>query len=219
MATPAQVAVLDACEGRGERYDLVRLHAGTVTTEDGARLPDVWTYWPGTPQRAPLLVDGRPVRCADVDQAAAMDLVGTPAPPSPDGVTPQVGAPDPVSWPAEVFVYGTLRPSGRAWSLMGPLVVGAPIDAWLPGRVYDTGRGYPALRLGGPGLAHGTLLTLRDPAGAMAGLDEYEGPAYRRVRAAAHPSSGTTARPAWVWMWDAPITDRPPVRGPWVRRE
>lgn len=93
-----------------------------------------------------------------------------------------------------MFVYGTLRPGGRAWPMIGPLVIGAPVGASLPGRVYDTGFGYPALRLGGPGRAHGTLLTLRDPVAAMPLLDDYEGPAYRRVRALAYPSSGRARR-------------------------
>ncbi len=217
MATPEQVAVLDACEGRGKRYDLARLHAAVVTTEDGARLSDIWTYWPAAPERAPLLVDGRPVRCADVDQATARTLVGEAAPPAVGAATPQAGAPDPTAWPAAVFVYGTLRPDGRAWSRIGPLVTGAPVDAWVPGRLYDTGRGYPALRLGGPGRAVGTLLSLRDPAAAMPGLDAYEGPDYHRVRTVTYPSSDGIARPAWVWMWDSPITDRAPIRGPWGR--
>jgi gamma-glutamylcyclotransferase (GGCT)/AIG2-like uncharacterized protein YtfP len=199
MATPDQVAVLDRCEGRGERYDLVRLRAGgsvRVVTEDGADLEGVWTYWAGTSARAPLLVDGAPVACGDVDQAAARDLVGEPAGPAPEAVTVQDGPPDPESWPDRVFVYGTLMPGRRAWGLIAPHVVGEPEPAWLAGRVHDTGRGYPALRQGGPGWAHGAVLRLADPAASLPALDEYEGPDYRRVRAVTHGPERSTH--AWL---------------------
>jgi gamma-glutamylcyclotransferase (GGCT)/AIG2-like uncharacterized protein YtfP len=212
MATPDQVAVLDRCEGRGERYDLVRLHAGRVVTEDGARLDGVWTYWAGAPVRAPLLVDGAPIRCADVDQEAARDLVGEPAPPTPGAVTVEHGTPDPQAWPHRVFVYGTLLPGRRAWSLMGPHVTGAPVDAWLPGRVHDTGRGYPALVAGGPGRARGALLTLADPPAALPALDRYEGPDYARRRAVVHTADDAVV--AWVWTWEGPVHGAP-LSAPW----
>lgn len=207
MATPDQVAVLDRCEGRGERYDLVRLRTGLVVTDDGARLDGVWTYWAGDPVRAPLLVDGAPVPITALDQAAARDLAGSPAPPVPDAVTVEHGAPDPASWPARVFVYGTLLPGRTAWSLMAPHVVGEPVEAWLPGRVHDTGRGYPALVRGGPGRARGAVLTLADPSGAMPRLDEYEGPDYTRQRAVAHTADGLL--PTWVWTWRGAVRGAP----------
>ncbi|HKN99181.1 MAG TPA: gamma-glutamylcyclotransferase [Pseudonocardiaceae bacterium] len=84
LATPDQVRVLDQCEGRGVRYRLVRLDCGTVTTEGGTDLTGVLAYTAAGEQRAPLLVDGRAVRCADVPQAAALRLSGTPGP---DGLT------------------------------------------------------------------------------------------------------------------------------------
>lgn len=207
MATPDQVAVLDRCEGRGERYDLVRLRTGRVVTEDGARLDGVWTYWAGDPVRAPLLVDGAPVPVTALDQAAARDLVGTPAPPVPDAVTVEHGTPDPASWPDRVFVYGTLLPGRSAWSLMAPHVTGEPREAWLPGRVHDTGLGYPALVRGGPGRALGAVLTLADPPAALPRLDAYEGPDYRRQRAVAHTADGLL--PTWVWTWPGPVHGRP----------
>jgi gamma-glutamylcyclotransferase (GGCT)/AIG2-like uncharacterized protein YtfP len=207
MATPDQVAVLDRCEGRGRRYDLVRLHTGRVTTEDGARLDGVWTYWAGDPVRAPLLVDGAPVPVTALDQALARDLVGTPAPLTPDAVTVEHGEPDPSSWPERVFVYGTLMPGRAAWSLIAPHVRGEPVGAWLPGRVHDTGLGYPALVRGGPGRALGAVLTLADPPGALPRLDEYEGPDYRRERAVAHTPCGPV--PTWVWTWPGPVRGEP----------
>ncbi|GAA4904912.1 gamma-glutamylcyclotransferase (GGCT)/AIG2-like uncharacterized protein YtfP [Actinomycetospora succinea] len=219
MATPDQVAVLDRCEGRGERYDLVRLRAAgdgaersstrgvRVVTEDGAQLDGVWTYWAGDPVRAPLLVDGAPVPVTALDQAAARDLVGSPAPPTPDAVTVEHGTPDPAAWPDRVFVYGTLLPGRSAWSLMAPHVTGEPREAWLRGRVHDTGRGYPALVRGGPGRARGAVLRLADPPGALPLLDEYEGPDYVRQRAVAHTADGPL--PTWVWTWRGPVRGAP----------
>lgn len=147
MATPDQVAVLDACEGRPDRYDLARLRVASVRTEDGGLVDAPWTYWPAADERAPLLIDGSPVRCSDVGQARARTLTGYAAA-LPDGVaTPIVGAPDPDSWPSRVFVYGTLQPDGAAWRLLAPHAVGDPEPASVVGEVYDTGWGFPALRL------------------------------------------------------------------------
>ncbi|WP_433786095.1 gamma-glutamylcyclotransferase [Actinomycetospora sp. CA-101289] len=212
MATPDQVAVLDRCEGRGERYDLVRLETGRVVTEDGAQLERVWTYWAGDPVRAPLLVDGAPVRVADVDQDAARALVGEPGALTPGAVTVEPGTPEPLAWPDRVLVYGTLMPGRRAWRLVAPFVTGAPEDAWLPGRVHDTGRGYPALARGGTGRARGVLLRLADPASALPRLDDYEGPDYRRERAVVHTVDARV--PAWVWTWRGELTGAP-LTAPW----
>jgi hypothetical protein len=87
LATPEQVAVLDACEGAGPggdgRYRLARLHTGEIRTRDvdtrPTRLDGVLAYLGGTPARRPLLVDGAMVRCADVPQEAARVLTGVPA--------------------------------------------------------------------------------------------------------------------------------------------
>lgn len=78
LATAEQIRVLDVCEGRGERYRLSRLASGSISTEDGVVLPDVLAYTARSELRSPLLVDGRPVRCADLPQAAARDLAGVP---------------------------------------------------------------------------------------------------------------------------------------------
>ncbi|WP_051342080.1 hypothetical protein [Pseudonocardia spinosispora] len=79
LATPDQLAVLDRCEGRGIRYRLARLRSGTVRTEDGAVVDRPHTYLGQTSIRLPLLVDGVPVRCTDVDQLTARELRGEPA--------------------------------------------------------------------------------------------------------------------------------------------
>jgi hypothetical protein len=79
LATSEQVAVLDVCEGRGERYRLARLRTGRVRTEDGAVVDRPWCYLGRNPARRPLLVDGAAVRCAALDQRAARGLSGVPA--------------------------------------------------------------------------------------------------------------------------------------------
>lgn len=79
LATPEQVAVLDVGEGRGERYRLARLRTGRVRSEDGAVIDRPWCYLGRNAARRPLLVDGAPVRCAELDQGAARELSGVPA--------------------------------------------------------------------------------------------------------------------------------------------
>ncbi len=79
LATPAQVAVLDRCEGRGERYRLARLESGRVVTEDGVPVDRPFTYLALDPVRMPLLVAGMPMRCLDVDHEAALRRCGVPA--------------------------------------------------------------------------------------------------------------------------------------------
>jgi hypothetical protein len=76
FVTPEQLAVLDVCEGRGNRYHLVRLTNPDITLEDGSAVTDVLAYIGAMPIRYPLLVDGKPVRTADVPQAEAVELVG-----------------------------------------------------------------------------------------------------------------------------------------------
>jgi gamma-glutamylcyclotransferase (GGCT)/AIG2-like uncharacterized protein YtfP len=62
----------------------------------------------------------------------------------------------------------------------------------MPGALYDTGLGYPALLPGeGPGVA-GWVVEVADPARVLADLDEYEGTEYRRVR---------VALPGGLWCW------------------
>jgi hypothetical protein len=101
LADAAQIAVLDRCEGRHEdgRYRLARLHTGAVHLDDGSRVEDPLCYLGGTPARRPLLVGGRPVRCAEVPQLAAHALHGEPA--ADDGLdaTTVRGAPVPGAGP------------------------------------------------------------------------------------------------------------------------
>jgi hypothetical protein len=78
LATDEQLAVLDVCEGRGERYHLARVHTGRVTLDDGSALPAPLAYVGACAARRPLLVDGAVVRCADVPQQVAGALEGMP---------------------------------------------------------------------------------------------------------------------------------------------
>lgn len=86
--TPDQRRVLDLCEGRGERYQLSWVHA-PIHLEGGQVLEYVLAYTarpevvgqdvPPHLNRSPLLVDGKLVRCADVQQEQARLLEGIPA--------------------------------------------------------------------------------------------------------------------------------------------
>jgi gamma-glutamylcyclotransferase (GGCT)/AIG2-like uncharacterized protein YtfP len=198
LATADQVKVLDACEGRGERYRLTRLRSGLVETEDGTPIDGLLAYTGHADIRAPLLVDGRPVRCADLPQAQAVALVGKAGT---DGLIGEtvVGDPRPDDWPGPVFVYGTLQPTASAWHIARPWVGGEPRPNRLAGVLHDTGRGYPALRLDG-GDVPGWLLPLRSPAEALPELDDYESAAYERVRV--RLADGTLC---WTYLWREPV--------------
>ncbi len=75
FVTPEQLAVLDVCEGRGNRYDLAVLEDADIRL-DGELLTGVHAYVGAAPLRYPLLVDGEPVRVAEVAQAEAAELTG-----------------------------------------------------------------------------------------------------------------------------------------------
>jgi gamma-glutamylcyclotransferase (GGCT)/AIG2-like uncharacterized protein YtfP len=85
----------------------------------------------------------------------------------------------------KLFVYGTLAPGNDAWSVLEPWVSGAPDADAVTGRLYDTGRGYPAATFAGdePGLVYGTVVTLAPDraAAALVALDRYEGEEYERI--------------------------------------
>ncbi|GAA2545846.1 gamma-glutamylcyclotransferase family protein [Pseudonocardia hydrocarbonoxydans] len=198
LATPEQVAVLDRCEGRDERFRLARLHTGTVHTEDGSRVDAPWVYVGHSAARAPLLVDGAPVRCADVPQSVAHGLVGGPGTDGLDAPT-VIGAPRPDEWPTALFAYGLLQPGQISWHYVEPFATGTTRPATAPGAVLDTGRGYPAWLPDGTGTTPGTLIELREPVAAFPAMDAYEGPDYQRVRTVL--TDGTVA---WAYAWRSP---------------
>lgn len=195
MAEPAQVRVLDVCEGRGDRYHLSRLSTGRVELEDGTVWDRLLTYTGKAAIRWPLLVSGAPVRCAELDQAEAQALVGTPAPVMGLDVSVVDGEPFPGDFPERVFVYGTLRPGASAWELVEPWMTGEPYPSTIRGSMFDTGFGYPGL-LRGNGHVPGWVLPLRSPRSALATLDSYEGDEYRRVRV---PTADGTV--CWTYLW------------------
>jgi gamma-glutamylcyclotransferase (GGCT)/AIG2-like uncharacterized protein YtfP len=210
FATADQVAVLDRCEGRGERYRLARVDTGEIRLTDGTLVDGPLAYVAAAPRRMPLLVDGKPVRCLDVPQSGAAALTGTPA--SADGLTVReiTGAPAPEDFPGRVFVYGTLQPGASDWWRLEPHATGNPRAAALPGTLFDTGLGYPALRLGdGPGVS-GWVIDLAEPVDALSILDEYEGVEYARVRVAL-----PGGRLCWTYVWTGSVSGLRMLTAPW----
>lgn len=198
LATPGQIAVLDRCEGRDDRYRLARLGTGAVCTDDGTRIEAPWCYLGLSAIRRPLLVDGAPVRCADLDQDAALALDGVAAPDDGLAATTVAGAPHPDEWPAAVFVPGA--PGERAWPLAG-----RPRRARVAGWLGDTG---PAL----VGDGAGWVVPVRDPAALLPRLDRDEGPEHRRVRVATTDGTAcwTYVRAAGVEALTPPPQYTPP---------
>lgn len=108
-----------------------------------------------------------------------------------------------------IAVYGTLQRGSTAWHLLEPLVTGPFERVELPGTLYDTGRGHPALRLDGIGRAPAQLFRLRDPERAWPVLDDYEGPEYeRRLLTLAEVV-------CWIYAWPGPVTDLQPLPRGW----
>ena len=102
-----------------------------------------------------------------------------------------------------VFVYGTLMPGQPRWRHLLPYAVD-----WRPatatGRLWDTGRGYPAARFDQPGTMPGFLVTLDESRAeaAIRLLDEIEGEGrlYRRVEIAT--SGGRAVSYEWLGATD-----------------
>jgi gamma-glutamylcyclotransferase (GGCT)/AIG2-like uncharacterized protein YtfP len=202
LATPEQIGVLDRCEGRGTRYRLAHVDTGEVRLEDGTLLERPLAYVAAKPGadarlvRYPLLAGGRPVRCAEMGQAEAAALAGEPA--DSDGLALAVvhGAPAAEEQPRLLFVYGTLVPDGSHWPMLEPHVTGEPRRARLRGTLFDTGFGYPALRIGTGAGVSGWVVELATPAATLSTVDDYEGGRYQRVRVTL--DGGTQA---WTYAW------------------
>jgi gamma-glutamylcyclotransferase (GGCT)/AIG2-like uncharacterized protein YtfP len=217
LATPEQIAVLDRCEGRDDRFRLARLRTAdplTVRAEDGSVITDPWCYLGHGAIRRPLLVAGRPVRCADLAQAQARRLDGEPG--LGDGLDADtvVGEPHPDQWPADLFAYGLLQPGQESWRLVGPYAAAPPRPATVPGAVFDTGRGYPAWLPRVAGSTPGVVVRLRDPAALLPDLDAYEGPEYQRIRVVV-PADGTVC---WAYAWAAGSRGLQPLPTGWATR-
>lgn len=188
---------------------------GEVAVADRFVLSRSLAYLPGPATRVQVTADGRWRTWPDADQVAAaahLDEGGAHRP-APHTADPVVGP-----WPATpladppLFVYGTLRPGGRAHHVVADLVdVGD--EASVPGMLYDTGRGYPAARFSAvehtPGeRVHGTLLVPRDATRAaelVRRCDAYEGlPPYERLAVRARTDGGETWALAYGWQDPVP---------------
>ncbi|MFI7676205.1 gamma-glutamylcyclotransferase [Actinophytocola sp. NPDC049390] len=211
LATQEQVAVLDRCEGRGERYRLARVDTGEVRLADGTIVDGPLAYVAAAPRRMPLLVAGKPVRCLDVPQSGAAALVGEPADTDLLDVRQVTGAPEPADFPGRLFVYGTLQPGASDWWRLEPHAAGEPRAAALPGTLFDTGLGYPALRLGeGPGVS-GWVIDLARPTAALSLVDDYEGAEYHRVRVAL-----PGGQLCWTYVWAGGFEGLRMLTAPWA---
>jgi len=103
------------------------------------------------------------------------------------------------SGPVRIFVYGTLMPGHPLWPELAPFA--ASWDrATAPGRLWDTGRGYPCVRFDGAGEAvPGVVVALRpervDEALEVLDAVEEVGVLYRRVEV------DTSAGRAFAYEW------------------
>ncbi len=103
-----------------------------------------------------------------------------------------------------VFVYGTLMPGQLRWPSLEPYATTCT-PASVTGRLWDTGRGYPAIRFdidGGPVPGFLVALAPERVDDAMARLDhiEGEGVLYRRVEVVT--SGGRATSYEWLGPTD-----------------
>ena len=102
----------------------------------------------------------------------------------------------------EVFVYGTLKPGQHRWPVLAPFVTEAAIPGLAPGRLFDTGYGWPAAVFDPraadrvPGVVVGLQPASTDE--ALAVLDDVEGVdsgLFRRILI------DVEGRPCWAYHW------------------
>ena len=203
--------MLDRCEGRDDRFRLAGCAPARCAPRTAPLVDAPWCYLGHAAIRRPLLVDGRAVRCADVPQAAAVELTGDAA--AGDGLDADTvhGEPHPDEWPAALFAYGLLQPGSPSWDRVAAHADGRPRRGAVDGTVLDTGRGYPALLPGTGDRAPGWLVPLRDPAAVLPALDDYEGVEYRRIRLAAAPGRQS----CWAYAWSGPSGGMTPLAAGW----
>ncbi|MGJ7906543.1 gamma-glutamylcyclotransferase family protein [Actinopolyspora sp. H202] len=108
--------------------------------------------------------------------------------------------------PWRVAVYGTLRDTAPAGDLMRSLASRRENDTLLAGRLYDTGRGYPAFipAESAPTANEGIpaeVYVLREPERALSVLDNYEGPEYLR-----RALTLRDRRRCWVYVWRGSVS-------------
>ena len=100
-----------------------------------------------------------------------------------------------------LFVYGTLRPGRQRWEVLRPYASSWG-DAECEGRLWDTGRGYPAAVFGKggriPGVAVNLVAARADEALRLLDEIEAEGSLFRRR------TVDTSAGPAMAYEWMGP---------------
>jgi gamma-glutamylcyclotransferase (GGCT)/AIG2-like uncharacterized protein YtfP len=116
---------------------------------------------------------------------------------------------------SRVFVYGTLMPGQPRWPVLQPYAVSS-VAATAPGRLWDTGRGYPAARFDEPGSEIPGVLIAIAPEhmdGVITTLDriEGEGVLYRRVEVE------TSGGPAFSYEWLGSTQGMRPLPRGWRR--
>lgn len=189
---------------------------GPVAVGERFLLPRALAYQPGPGTRL-LPGPGGWLTWPEHDQAEARARLDTGPSGRPAPVTEAVEV---GTWPPTpledlpVFVYGTLRPEGSAFSLVEDLVeVVGP--ASIPGRLYapssaDPGSGFPAVDLEADGQVHGVLLRPRSSVAAAAlvsRVDRYEGtpaPFRRRAVPVTREDEGVGWAIAYGWAAGVP---------------
>src|SRR4051794_23069441 len=112
--------------------------------------------------------------------------------------------------PTAVFVYGTLLPTESRWPLLEPFATGARA-ASVPGRLFDTGRGYPCALFSGRGSIPGAVVTVDEAHidEVLALLDEVEGVAFGLYeRALVTTDDGERV---WSYEWAGDMDDLTPI--------
>jgi len=118
-----------------------------------------------------------------------------------------------------LFVYGTLQPGDVRWPILAPFTDDPGVADSTCGRVFDTGRGYPAATFGEGGTIVGRTYRLRADRlqEALAALDaeEFSVPGdYRRVTVTT--AAGTTA---WAYEYGRGLELAPIESGNWLLRD
>jgi gamma-glutamylcyclotransferase (GGCT)/AIG2-like uncharacterized protein YtfP len=119
---------------------------------------------------------------------------------------------------SHLFVYGTLQPGDVRWPILAPYVAGGGVADRVGGRVYDTGRGYPAAVFGAAGTIVGRTYELRrellDEALAVLDAEEFSVPGgYRRV--VVDTAAGIRA---WANEYGGGLELTPIAGGDWLGR-
>lgn len=117
-----------------------------------------------------------------------------------------------------LFAYGTLLPGEPRWQFLEPYVEHHGVADRATGRLYDTGKGYPAARFGGSGVIAGRVFPLRPVSidDALAVLDDVEGAVaglYRRIRIV---TAGGV--PAHAYEYGGGLELAPIISGSWLDR-